>query len=115
MKWGLIALNLGAAVAVVLAGTAVSAIHRTHSYSTYVELESRGALAKAPKRVHPEDPVGPDGNYDVAKRLETIGNLEEYLTIVTYSAATVFVVNAFVFFALWAKKPGSAPLSAPVS
>ena len=107
MKWTLIFLNLAAAGAVVWGGHILCAIHRVHSYSTYVELEKRGALAKSPKPVHSGDPVGLDGNYDVAKRLETIGGLEENLPAVTYSAAALFLLNAVVFFACWSRKPAS--------
>lgn len=93
MKLGLIALNLVAAVAVVWAGKVVCGIHRAHSYSVYVELEKNGALTKSPKTA--------DGGYDVPKRLETIGNLEGYVPVLTYCTAIAFLVNAISFLVLW--------------
>ena len=97
MKWPLVLLNLAAACAVAGAGHLLRAVHRTHSFSTYVELEKRGALAKPPAAATAGDPVTPEGAYDVAKRLEGIGALDTHLPGVTYGAAAVFLLNAVAF------------------
>lgn len=106
-----IVLNLIAAGAVVLGGHIICSVHRVHSFSMFVELENRGALAKPLRPVSPDDPVGPDGALDVAKRLETIGGLDGNLPGVTYSAAVIFLLNALAFFTLCTKKAAPASSS----
>lgn len=112
MKWLLVLLNLASAAAVIYAGRALASIHQVHSYSTYRVLEDRGALSKPPKPASSEDPVRPDGQYDVVKVLERIGGLDENLPVVTYTAAALFVLNACAFLVVWRKKP-AAPAVPP--
>jgi hypothetical protein len=72
MKRTLVLLNLASAAAMLAVGYLIGALHRVHRYSTYSELVSRKAVVKvAPSS--PDDPVGHDGAYDVAKRLQQIG------------------------------------------
>ena|SRR5579862_5349453 len=105
MKWVFVFVNLAAAGGVICAGLALLSVHHVHSYSTYVALRERGALATPPKPASPEDPVGPDGHYDVAKVLERIGGLDVYIPTITYSSAALFVLNAVAFLSVWKKQP----------
>ena len=104
MKWVLILINVAAAAGVVFAGNVVRAIHRAHSYSVYSELVKREAITDK-VRPAPGDPVDDEGHFDIAKRLETIGGLDEHLPILCFGAAAVFLLNAVALMALGRKNP----------
>src|SRR5256885_150986 len=46
VKWVFVILNVIAAAGVLWGGMAICAIHRVHSYSTYVSLVDRGAIVE---------------------------------------------------------------------
>lgn len=93
MKWVFVLLNVGAAAAVVAAGMMLCDLHRVHSNSVFTELVDRKVLAK------PE--AQKDGQFDIAKRLESIGGLDTYIPMITFGAAGFFLLNAVAFMACW--------------
>lgn len=114
MKWLFVILNVAAAVGVLWGGVVVCAIHRVHSYSTYVGLKEQGAFASGSKRVL--DPQPPDvhriSDEGIQEYLRNNGGLDSNLPVVTYTAAAVFMLNAIVFSVVWKKKP-APPLPSP--
>ena len=91
MRWTMLILNILAAVVfIILAGFATAA-HRTHTYSTYRELELNHALV--------EKPTYTDGKpMDVEARLRGIAAGGGYYSFLGYCGAGACLLNGFVFF-----------------
>jgi len=114
MKWLFVILNVVAAAGVVWGGAVVCAIHRVHSYSTYVGLAQQGAFATRPEKVAPSQPGNPGtvSHEEIQESLKNIGGLDSNLPVVTYTAAAFFLLNAIAFSIVWKKKV-ALPLPPP--
>ena len=98
MRWVLLGLNTLAAIGVFLGAQTALAINRVHSLSVHQELVARGAIASEPvKAQDSEDPLDANGNYDSARRLENIGNIEGNFSLLGSVAAAVFLINGMCF------------------
>jgi hypothetical protein len=114
VKWLLVILNVAAAAGVIWGGVVVCAIHRVHSYSTYVTLEKQGAFVTTPEKPgHPKpedaDRISQEG---IQESLKNIGGLDSNLPVLTYSAAALLLLNAIALSVVWNRKPDS-PLPLP--
>ncbi len=107
MKWLFVILNVAAAVGVLWGGAVVCAIHRVHSYSTYVGLEKRGAFATRPEKAAPLQPGDSSriSQEEIQEYLKNIGGLDGNLPVVTYTAAALFLLNAIALSVVWKMKP----------
>lgn len=107
MKWLFVILNIAAAIGVLWGGAVVCGVHRVHSYSTYVWLDTQGALAPGLGRATAPAPADPGkvSGEDIQERLRNIGGLDGNLPVVTYTAAGLFLLNAIVLSVVWKKKP----------
>jgi hypothetical protein len=106
MKWLFVLLNIGAAFGVIQGGAAIRAIHRVHSYSTYVSLVDRGAIVAKPEKIAElkSGVIFEDSQDSVQRSLEDIGGLDGILPKLTYTAAALFLLNAVVLSVVWRKQ-----------
>jgi hypothetical protein len=114
MKWLLVILNVAAAIGVLWGGAVICAIHRVHSYSTYVGLEQQGAFANRQDKTAPLQPGQPSriSHEEIQESLKNIGGLDGSVPVVTYTAAALFLLNAIAFSVVW-KKKSALPLPSP--
>ena len=102
MKWLMILLNLAAAAGVIVGGVMVCNSAEAHGIATYSEFKHHGIFDKANNKSSDGEP------FDVAERLKNIGNLAGTVPMLTYAAASIFIVNAVVFAVAWKKTPGDS-------
>jgi len=94
MKWTIIILNLIAAAAFIFLGSVAAAIHRVHSYSTYVEFVSVGAVDEQRLQTLAR-PGAPKGTgYDMPARMRQIGNAEAWFRDISGLAGIACILNA---------------------
>ena len=90
MRWTILILNLLAAVGMVVVASTLTAIQRTHAYSTYRELVVNNALVEKPTYTSGEP-------LDVEARMLGVV-ADQSLSFVGYLGAGACVLNGVVFF-----------------
>jgi hypothetical protein len=94
MKLMVIVLNLVSAVGFVVIGSAAAAIHSAHSNSTYHEFVVIGAIDEQELETltNPDRPE--ETGYDLQAKMQQAGNVEAWLTRISWLAAAACVLNA---------------------
>jgi hypothetical protein len=99
MKWTAIVLNVLAAIGFFVLGSVAISIHRVHSYSTYREFVSVGAVDEQ-KLATIQQPANlpRSEHYDMPARMRQTGNAEFWFTCIANLAALACVINAIAIF-----------------